>query len=107
MAQMAMQNGQPIPDQLLENRPQEMVNDEYQKGLRQCFVGIGLAIFLGFAADTIGFGIGALVFFMACRRGKELNWLVREELEKTPYGEFYEKEVTGCKYRYEVRYESR
>ena len=64
MAQMAMQNGQPIPDQLLENRPQEMVNDEYQKGLRQCFVGIGLAIFLGFAADTIGFGIGALVFFI-------------------------------------------
>ena len=64
MAQMAMQNGQPIPDQLLENRPKEVVNDEYQKGLRQCFVGIGLAIFLGFAADTIGFGIGALVFFI-------------------------------------------
>lgn len=61
MAQMAMQNGQPIPDQLLES-PKEEVSDEYQKGLRQCFVGIGLAIFLGFAAKEIGFGIGALVF---------------------------------------------
>ena len=62
LAQMAMQNGQPIPDQLLENRPQEEISDEYQNGLRQCFVGIGLAIFLGFAANEIGFGIGALVF---------------------------------------------
>ncbi|MBQ9230475.1 MAG: hypothetical protein IJ190_04750 [Prevotella sp.] len=63
MAQMAMQNGQPIPEQLLE-KPQEEVDDEYQKGLRQCFVGVGLAIFLGYAAGEIGFGIGALVFFI-------------------------------------------
>lgn len=61
LAQMAMQNGQPIPDQLLETSKEE-ISDEYQKGLRQCFVGIGLAIFLGLAADEIGFGIGALVF---------------------------------------------
>ncbi len=61
MAQMAMQNGQPIPDQLLES-PKEEISDEYQKGLRQCFVGIGLAIFLGIAAEEVGFGIGALVF---------------------------------------------
>lgn len=64
MAQMAMQNGQPIPEQLLEKRPQEEINDEYQKGLRQCFVGVGLGIFLGYAAGEIGFGIGALVFFI-------------------------------------------
>lgn len=63
MAQMAMENGQPIPDQLLET-PAEEISDEYQKGLRQCFVGIGLAIFLWIAADGIGFGIGALVFFI-------------------------------------------
>ncbi|MBQ8714808.1 MAG: hypothetical protein IJ552_06320 [Prevotella sp.] len=61
MAQMAMQNGQPIPEQLLES-PKEEISNEYQKGLRQCFVGIGLAIFLGIAAKEIGFGIGALVF---------------------------------------------
>ena len=71
MAQMAMQNGQPIPDQLLENRPQEMVNDEYQKGLRQCFVGIGLAIFLFF----IGLGkvIAAKTAVSKKQREDELN----------------------------------
>ena len=63
LAQMAMEQGQPIPDSLLE-RPKENVNDEYQKGLRQCFMGIGLAVFLGYAAGQIGFGIGALVFFI-------------------------------------------
>ena len=63
LAQMAMEKGQPIPESLLE-RPKENVSDEYQKGLRQCFVGIGLAIFLGYAAGQIGFGIGALVFFI-------------------------------------------
>lgn len=61
LAQMAMEKGQPIPDELLNNVPDE-VSDEYQKGMRQCFVGVGLMIFLAFAAGTIGFGIGALVF---------------------------------------------
>ena len=61
LAQMAVQQGQPIPEQLLEDK-QETVNDEYQKGLRQCFVGVGLMIFLGLTAEEVGFGIGALVF---------------------------------------------
>lgn len=63
MAQMAMENGQPIPNQVLQ-QPEGEINDEYQKGLRQCFVGVGLAIFLGLVAEEIGFGIGALVFFI-------------------------------------------
>ena len=67
LAQMAMEKGQPIPDKFLNEQPTE-VDDEYQKGLRQCFVGIGLAIFLGFAAHEIGFGIGALVFFIGLGR---------------------------------------
>ncbi len=60
LAQMAMQQGQPIPDKLLDDST--TVNDEYQKGLRQCFVGVGLMIFLGLTAEEVGFGIGALVF---------------------------------------------
>ncbi len=60
LAQMAMQQGQPIPDKLLDDSTS--VNDEYQKGLRQCFVGVGLMIFLGLTAEEVGFGIGALVF---------------------------------------------
>ncbi len=38
---------------------------------------------------------GGYVFFVACRRGREPNWLVREELERTPYGEFYENVVAA------------
>ena len=60
LAQMAMQQGQPIPQQLLEEKTAS-ADDEYQKGMRQCFVGVGLMIFLGYAAGEVGFGIGALV----------------------------------------------
>ena len=63
LAQMAMQQGQPIPDQLLNDK-YNTIDDDYQKGLRQCFVGIGLMIFLGYAAGEVGFGVGALVFFI-------------------------------------------
>jgi uncharacterized protein YxeA len=61
LAQMAMQQGQPIPEQLLKDQPGN-TDEEYKKGIRQCFVGVGLMIFLGYAAGTVGFGIGALVF---------------------------------------------
>ena len=61
LAQMAMQNGQPIPDKLLEEQP-STPDEDYQKGMRQCFVGVGLMIFLGYAAGQVGFGLGALVF---------------------------------------------
>ena len=64
LAQMAIQNGQPIPDEVLKGQPlntKETSND-YTAGLRQIFLGIGLAIFLGIVAGKIGFGIGALVF---------------------------------------------
>ena len=62
LAQMAMQQGQPIPDGLLKDKDGDFDNSDYQRGMRQCFVGVGLMIFLGFAAGTVGFGIGALVF---------------------------------------------
>ena len=61
LAQMAMQQGQPILYQLRNNSPTD-ADGEYQKGMRQCFVGVGLMVFLGYAAGQVGFGIGALVF---------------------------------------------
>ena len=80
LAQMAVEQGQPIPEQLLEDKV-NTITDDYQKGLRQCFVGVGLMIFLGLAAEEIGFGIGALVFciglgkIVACKMAerKSLN----------------------------------
>ncbi len=64
LAQMAMQNGQPIPDELLKEQARSMESSDYQSGVRQMFTGVGLAIFLGIIIGKIGIGIGALVFFI-------------------------------------------
>ena len=66
LAEMAIKNGQPIPDELLkeQNTKDDWERNDYAAGMRQLFLGIGLAIFLGYAAGKIGFGIGALVFFI-------------------------------------------
>ena len=65
LAQMAIQNGQPIPDSLLKESADEMAGKGmYNDGIRQMFTGIGLAIFLGIILDELGVGIGALVFFI-------------------------------------------
>ena len=65
LAQMAIQNGQPIPDDILKDQSRyDMKGGDYQAGMRQMFTGVGLAIFLGLIIGKIGFGIGALVFFI-------------------------------------------
>ncbi len=65
LAQMAIQNGQPIPDQLLKNDVETLANQSmYNAGIRQMFTGVGLAIFLGIILGDLGVGIGALVFFI-------------------------------------------
>ena len=63
LAQMAIQNGQPIPEEILKQQAQT-VSDDYQAGIRQMCLGVGLAILLGFMIEEIGVGIGALVFFI-------------------------------------------
>ena len=64
LAQMAMEKGQPIPEDLLKEKEHNVDRADYQTGLRQMFTGVGLAIFLGIVVGDIGFGIGALVFFI-------------------------------------------
>ena len=65
LAQMAIQNGQPIPDDILKNQvTSSYKGNDYQTGVRQMFTGVGLAIFLGIIIGKIGIGIGALVFFI-------------------------------------------
>ena len=61
---MAIQNGQQIPDDILKEKEDDWDKNDYQSGMRQIFLGVGLAIFLGIVAGKIGFGIGALVFFI-------------------------------------------
>ena len=65
LAQMAIQNGQPIPDDILKNQvASSYKGNDYQTGVRQMFTGVGLAIFLGLIIGKVGIGIGALVFFI-------------------------------------------
>ena len=65
LAEMAIKNGQPIPDELLKDvNKDKWDNSEYNAGVRQMFTGVGLAIFLGIILDELGIGIGALVFFI-------------------------------------------
>jgi len=65
LAEMAIKNGQPIPEELLKNDDKDdWYGDDYKAGVRQMFTGVGIAIFLGIVAGEIGVGIGALVFFI-------------------------------------------
>ena len=64
LAEMAIKNGQPIPDELLKEVKDDWDSNSYNAGIRQMFTGVGLAIFLGIILDELGIGIGALVFFI-------------------------------------------
>ena len=60
LAEMAMKQGQPIPDQLLVEQ-KESEDTVWQKGIRQTFLGVGLLAFFGYTGSTLGIGIGILV----------------------------------------------
>lgn len=60
LAEMAMRQGQPIPDQLLTDH-KETDDELRQKGIRQTFLGIGLLAFFGYLGSTLGIGVGILV----------------------------------------------
>lgn len=64
LAQMAIEKGQPIPEQLLKDRMAPVDDRMMQQGIRQLFLGIGLAIFLGICIGEVGVGIGALIAFI-------------------------------------------
>ena len=92
LAQMAIQNGQPIPDELLKETYTTSNSKEYNEGIRQMFTGVGLAIFLGIILDELGVGIGALVFFIGlgkfiiARQGQKNENLndMRQNYENNP-----------------------
>ena len=35
------------------------------------------------------FGVGAYLFYAACSRGKEVNWLDEDAVKATPFGKYY------------------
>ena len=81
LAQMAIQNGQPIPDNIMKEKQENWDRSDYQTGIRQIFLGIGLAIFLGIVAGNVGFGIGALVFFIGLGKW----YIARKSMNENDY----------------------
>lgn len=61
LAEMAMQNGQPIPNELMPKTAPEAPDEVRQKGIRQICLGIGLTFLLGWVAGKVGAGIGILI----------------------------------------------
>lgn len=49
-----------------------------------------LFVCISIAVVLLIFAGGGYVFASACMRKKELPWMVKEELEKTPYGKYYD-----------------
>lgn len=82
LAQMAIQNGQPVPEHLIRETP-IATNNNIRGGITQVFLGIGLMVFLGMLLGKLGFGIGALVFFIGL--GKLVISLIDKQSEKNNY----------------------
>lgn len=62
LAEIAMQNGQSMPDGLL--KPTVMPDEQmWRKGIKNIFLGIGLMFLFGFMGFERGIGIGFLVLF--------------------------------------------
>jgi hypothetical protein len=60
---MAVQNGQPIPEQLIKHQ-MDSYDINLRSGIKQLFLGLGLMILLYIIIGKLGLGIGALVFFI-------------------------------------------
>lgn len=60
LAEMAIQSGQPMPEQLL--KPTAVSDDElWRKGIRNVFLGVGLIVLFFFMDIDTGIGVGFLV----------------------------------------------
>ncbi|MBP5338733.1 MAG: hypothetical protein J6Z14_05430 [Prevotella sp.] len=65
LAEMAMKNGKPIPVDVMGNY---MATSDtlWNKGIKQVFLGVGLAILLWVILGKLGLAIGALILLMGC-----------------------------------------
>jgi len=85
LAQMAVMHGQPIPEQLIQKpvTPNSITRNNFRSGVKQMFLGIGLFIMLGLIFGKLGYGIGALIFFIGL--GKLVIATIDKENEKKVY----------------------
>ena len=79
LAEMAMKNGQPIPDEVANPLKPETNNEVWERGVRQTFLGIGLTA-LGLWIGKLGIVLGLLVLCIGLgnlfisRNGRRSPW---------------------------------
>lgn len=65
LAEMAMRNGKPIPVDVMGNLT-PTADALWNKGIKQMFLGAGVAILLWVILDKLGLAIGALILLLGC-----------------------------------------
>lgn len=86
LAEMAMKNGQPIPDELVKPANTNATADELRaRGIRQIFLGIGLIFLLGWVASKVGVGIGIVVLCIGLGNVFIARTTKNRENELTPH----------------------
>lgn len=79
LAEMAIQNGQPIPDEVATPLKAETNNEVWERGVRQTFLGIGLTA-MGLWIGKLGIALGLLVLCIGvgnlfiARNGRRTPW---------------------------------
>lgn len=63
LAELALKNGQPIPQEVAQSKPQPNDQALWEKGVKRMFIGIGIVIFAIFIHSSLFKGIGFLVTF--------------------------------------------
>lgn len=61
LAELALKNGQPIPQEVAQSKPQPNDQALWEKGVKRMFLGIGIVIFAIFIHSRMFMGIGFLV----------------------------------------------
>ena len=80
LAEMAMKNGQPIPDEVANPLKSETSNEVWERGVRQTFLGIGLTA-LGLWIGKLGIVLGLLVLCIGLG-----NLFIARNGRRTPWG---------------------
>lgn len=92
LAEMAMQNGQQIPTDVMGG-PMPSTDAVHDKGIRQLFIGAGLAFLLWVILGRLGLAIGCLVMLMGC--GNLV--IARRTRQKMQEKELYDRMFGGDK----------
>ncbi len=67
LAELALKEGQPIPDELLDKKSTTQSKKKlWEKGVLKMFLGAGIAVMCMFLDFSLGMGIGFLVAFYGC-----------------------------------------